>query len=59
MKRVFKEGGVEVYKNRKTGPWSKNYPKPKDHERFLSKPKSEYKTIITEDLYRSIFKTLV
>ena len=27
------------------------YKKPKNRDRFRSKPKSEYKTIITEDLY--------
>ena len=44
------EGGVGVYK------------KPKNREkadRFRSQPKTEYKTIITEDLYSWIFKTLL
>ena len=40
------EGGVGVYR------------KPKNRDRFQSEPKTEYKTIITEDLYSSIFKTL-
>ena len=41
------EGDVLVYK------------KPKNRERFWSQPKTEYKTIITEDLYSWIFKTLL
>ena len=50
------EGGVRVYKkktNRKTA-LTKNYPKPKDRDRFRSKPKTAYKTIKTEDLHSSI-----
>ena len=40
-------------KNRKTA-LTKNYPKPKDRDRFRSKPKTAYKTIKTEDLRSSI-----
>ena len=59
------EGDVLVYKKPKNR--SKNYPKPKKprkilittEKRFWSQPKTEYKTIITEDLYSWIFKTLL
>ena len=51
------EGDVLVYKKPKNR--SKNYPKPKKPRKIWSQPKTEYKTIITEDLYSWIFKTLL
>ena len=50
--------GIGVYK-KKLKNRSKNYPKPKNRNRLWSKLKTEYKTIKMEDLYSSIFKTLV
>ena len=39
--------GVGVYQKNETG-----------RDRFRSKPKTEYKTIITENLHSSLFKAL-
>ena len=51
------EGGVLVYKKPKTA--LKITQNRKNRERFWSQPKTEYKTIITEDLFSWIFKTLL
>ena len=51
------EGGSGSIKKLKN--CSKKYPKLKNCDRLRSKLKTEYKTIKMENLYRSIFKTLV
>ena len=52
----LEDGRVGVHKKKKKQKnHSKNYLKPKNRDRFRSKPKTAFKTIKTEDLHGSIF----
>ena len=47
-------GSIKKKNNNRKTALTKNYPKPKDRDRFRSKPKTAYKIIKTEDLHSSI-----